>query len=351
MMIIMVSVAVCVAESPENRESSELGQLFQGHSYSLTSSDGQLSGRGVEFLLAETKSAQFVCIAEPHNVREIPIFVTSLFELLGQQRAFRFLAIEQGPLITSHIGRLAQTMSNDEIRKVVREQRKALHFRTIEEVEMIADVARLSEDSVPAVWGLDRVLAPKFLENYLARDAGQQDPEREFLVKRAAWSADNLAKYRADRNSQAARSADQHREDGFKDGFQHYYQLAKTNGQPDPRVVFRFGHVHMGRLAGRRYDCLGRYLNDFAKENGLRTFHLNIQLINKPGNYWSLTDYPEYTPLASVGDPDKWVLVNLRPARSPLQTGELQASDKLKEFVENYDAVLLMGGASRGRRL
>jgi len=116
-------------------------------------------------------------------------------------------------------------------------------------------------------------------------------------------------------------------------------------------VIFRFGHTHMGRLDYRSYASLGRYLGEFAAENGLSTFHLNLQAINKPGKYWSLTDYPEFEPLANVGDPLKWVLVDLRPAREPLRAGTFPASKKLTRFVFNFDAVLLIGGLSKGRKL
>ena len=92
-------------------------------------------------------------------------------------------------------------------------------------------------------------------------------------------------------------------------------------------------------------------LGEFAGENGLRAFYLNLQVINEPGKYWSLTDYPEYGPLASVGDPSKWIIVDLRAAREPLRAGKFPASDKLTRFVFNFDAVLLMGGASKGRKL
>ena len=285
----------CAAEKPE-AIAIELEQLFRDNSRILNTHEERLSGSGADFLLAETTNAQFVCIAEPHNVSEVPKFVTALFDMLQQRRGYQ-----------------------------------------VEEVEIIADVARLAKGSISGVWGLDRVLDSGDVKDYLLSNPGQPDPRREFLKLRAAWSEDNLARYSAERGSTAARSADQHREDGFKRGFRHYYELAKTKDDPDPRVIFRFGHVHMSRQAGRRFDSLGRYLN--------------IQLINEPGQYWSLTDYPEYRPLAVVGDPHRWVLVDLRPARSPLRAGKLDASDELKKFVENYDAVLLLGGGSRGRRL
>jgi len=116
-------------------------------------------------------------------------------------------------------------------------------------------------------------------------------------------------------------------------------------------VILRFGHTHLGRLPGRNYNSLGRYLDEFAAEHELNSFQINIQLINQPGVYWSLTEYPEYGPLSRVGDRKTWLIVDLRPARAALKAGELSASDKLKQMVFDYDAVLLLGGGSKGRRL
>ena len=72
----------------------------------------------MELLLAEAEETQFLCLAEPHNTHEIPMFVTSLFERLQDDLSFHYLAIEQGPLIVSQLAELAQSTTNDEIRKI-----------------------------------------------------------------------------------------------------------------------------------------------------------------------------------------------------------------------------------------
>jgi hypothetical protein len=349
--VLAASVALSAAAPPEEAGDSELESLFRESSHVLTPSGGDLSGDGLDFLLAEAENVQFFCLGEPHNVREIPGFVTALFERLQDRWSFHHLAIEQGPFITDRIGRLARSKTDDELRQLAKKKKKALHFRTVEEIEMIADVSRASEGSIAGVWGLDRVLAPSHLDDYLSGSDGSNDADAEFLRARAEWSAANLAMYRSGRSQGDGPSADQHREDGFKSGFRHYYRLASPEEGPLPRVVFRFGHVHMGRRAGKRYASLGHYLSRFAGENGLESFHLNIQLINRPGHYWSLTDYPEYEPLSNVGDPTKWVIVDLRPARAAVGAGTLAATDKLTRLIFDFDAVLLMGGASKGRKL
>ena len=340
-----------VLSSGSSFAAADLESLFRENSHLLILKESELSGPGLEFLLTEVDDAQFLCLAEPHNSHEIPQLVTALFARLQDERSFRYLAIEQGPLITRRIAERAQSSTNDAIRKIMKKRKKALHFKTAEEVEMIADVARLSSGSIPGVWGLDRVLDASYVDKWLSSDDGREDPEAPFLRERAAWSAENLAMYKSDRDPGDGPSPDQHREDGFKGGFHHYHDQASSDGAPPPRVIFRFGHTHMGRVDYRSYASLGRYLGEIAAENGLRAFHLNLQAINEPGKYWSLTDYPDYEPLANVGDPSKWVLVDLRPAREPLRAGKLEASENLKRFVFNFDAVLLIGGLSKGRKL
>jgi len=326
-----------------------LESLFRENSRELTLEDGRLSGPAMEFLLAETEEAQFLCLAEPHNSHEIPILVTSLFERLQTDRSFRYLAIEQGPRITGHITDLARSATNAEILKAMKKRKKALHFKTAEEVAMIADVARISKGSLPGVWGLDRVLDASYVEKWLSSDEGADDPEASFVRERAEWSAENLAMYRGSRGD--GPSPDRHREDGFKTGLRHYYERASSEDGAPPRVIFRFGHTHMGRRDYRSYASLGRYLGELAAENGSRAFYLNLQAINEPGKYWSLTDYPEYEPLANVGDPSKWVLVDLRPARERLRADTVEAGEKLTRLVFNFDAVLLIGGLSKGDKL
>lgn len=324
-----------------------LEQLFRENSRVLTLADGKLSGPGIEFLLEQVADARFVCLAEPHNSHEIPLFVTALFERLQAERSFHYLAIEQGPLITRRIAEMAGSSTDAEIRKAMKKHKKALHFETAEEVEMIADVARLSSGSITGVWGLDRVLDAPFVESWLSSEEGAADAEAAFLRERADWSAENLAMYKHGGGEGVA--PDQHREDGFKAGFRHYYERA--SGEGAPRVLFRFGHTHMGRLDYRSYPSLGRWLGEFAAENESGAFYLNLQAINDGGKYWSLTDYPDYEPLSAVGDPSKWVLVDLRPAREPLGAGTLEASKKLTQLVFNFDAVLLIGGLSKGGKL
>ncbi|MDB4324730.1 hypothetical protein N9971_00135 [bacterium] len=340
-----------VVAAGDDRAEVSLESLFRSNSHVLKLEDGDLSGPGVEFLLAETVDAQFVCVAEPHNSQQIPMFVTSLFQRLQDDRSFDYLAIEQGPLIVRRIAELGQTSTNDELRKLMKKRKKALHFETFEEVAMIADVARLSSATSPNVWGLDRVLDPSYVEQWLASEDGRDDPEASFLRERMEWSAENFAMYKSKRDRGDGPSADQFREDGFKEGFRHYYDRVAAEGSPPPRVIFRFGHTHMGRVDYRSYASLGRYLGEFAAQNDLRAFHLNLQAINQPGQYWSLTDYPEYEPLANVGDPAQWVLVDLRPAREPLRAGTVEASQQLKRMVFNFDAVLLIGGLSKGGKL
>ncbi len=349
-MVMSLTLALVLVSGATLAEDS-LESLFRDNSYELTLEEAKLAGPGLDFLLAEAQGAQFLCLAEPHNSHQIPQFVTSLFDHLQTDHSFHYVAIEQGPLITRRIAELAQSSTNADIRKLMKKQKKALHFETAEEVEMIADIARISTGTIPGVWGLDRVLDPSYVDRWLSSDDGNEDPDASFLRERADWSAENLAMYESKRDPGDGPSPDQHREDGFKTGFQHYYEQVATDAASPPRVLFRFGHTHMGRLDYRSYASLGRYLGEVAAENDLRAFHLNLQAINEPGKYWSLTDYPEYEPLASVGDPAKWVLVDLRPAREPIREGTLQASKELTRLVFNFDAVLLIGGLSKGHKL
>lgn len=140
------------------------------------------------------------------------------------------------------------------------------------------------------------------------------------------------------------------REQIMKSQFIKHYRAAQAAGDRTPRFVFKFGQWHMlrGRLWGN-YFTLGTLLTELAISNDLEAFILNIQPINRPGNFWSLTEYPDWSAIASAGDPDKWVLVDVRPLRGFLHNGAIESpSEDFELNAFGADAFLLMGGASRG---
>ena len=61
---------------------------------------------------------------------------------------------------------------------------------------------------------------------------GEADPQAPFLADRAAWSAENLSMYRSGGGDRDGPSPDQHREDGFKNGFESFYERATSDEGP-----------------------------------------------------------------------------------------------------------------------
>jgi len=86
----------------------------------------------------------------------------------------------------------------------------------------------------------------------------------------------------------------------------------------------------------------------WAQAERSRAFLVNLQIINRPGRYWSLTDYPDFAPIARAGSPDAWRVVDLRPLRDLVHARKVRVAPPLGRMIFGFDAVVLLGGASRG---
>src|SRR5271156_5794395 len=81
-----------------------LAKLLQANRYELTVQSGDMSGPGGRFLKKELAEVQFVAIGEEHGTREVPQFVWATCRAMAQT-GLDAMAIEAGPLVTSHLQR------------------------------------------------------------------------------------------------------------------------------------------------------------------------------------------------------------------------------------------------------
>ena len=136
----------------------------------------------------------------------------------------------------------------------------------------------------------------------------------------------------------------------MKLNFMANYRAAQRAGDTLPRVLLKFGSVHAGNwLSSTNVHTIGRFVDEFAIANGRDAFHMVAWLVNEPGTYWTLTESPEYLPLARVGSTRSWTIVDLRPLRPFAHAGRLSSmSREMRTLVFAYDAVLLIGSGTRG---
>lgn len=387
----------CVASSPEYAlveatpylsaapNGPSLEETISRHTYDITSKDGQLGGLGFDFLLREAKGARFFAVAEPHNTEQVPEFTTLFFRAARDLAGFDHVALEQEPVVLQRLGSAAREGGFDALVEVAKRYAPALHFKSDQELRMIANLATMQGAGANVLWGLDRLLDPSPTLDALrsavhdetariaidellskARESGghsllvsAEDPfaslraavgsqpsaEVGFLLDRLEAARRHLlAQARSARGEPQGYTANVLRETEMRELFA---RACRESG-PSARVLLKLGHEHLvrGRNDGE-VESLGSLVSAIAEAGGSRSFHLNVQVINRPGRYWSLTDYPEYEPIARVGSPDAWRVVDLRPLRDLVLSSPASVSPELRAMIFGFDAVLLMGGASR----
>lgn len=366
-------------------------EILTPHAHPIGLSDaGRLTGPGADLLLEAAHSAQFFVIGEPHNVREVPRFTAALLDALRDRAGFRYLALEHGPLILSMLADSARGGGREAAMRAAARHPKALHFWTDPEVEMVVRAALTSRSVARPVWGLDqerggrhalallRDLAPEALRPRIAgldRRAAEAEGAQADGVGAIAepWfgpALDSLeAAWGPASGSRAARIFEalhtSHQIFRQRGGLGIYHSNRRRErymkgrlvaglaeaaggeaGASVPRVVLKFGHWHAsrGRSPGEVYT-LGNFAAELAAARGLESFHIAVYLL---GDVWTLQDFPDYAPLADLGEADGWTLVDLRPLKPHLGVGDLEApTPELRDVILGYDAVLLMGGAAR----
>jgi hypothetical protein len=377
----------------EAGQAPDLAELLSQRAHEVRFADGDWSGPGHAVLLAAARDAQFVVLAEPHNVRQIPAFTLGLLEQLAPL-GFRHLALEQGDAILARACEAARERDPAAVAKVAARYPSSFHFSTDQELEAIGRACR----SGPAdpVWGLDREVAVSHLIDRLD-SARLSEPDRTWLESLRARAVDaaaggdyarevelasgdtieRLARLFPGENGRDALEAlrvfglygalqlnasesgadgylaNQLREDWMRRSLMRHYRDAIEAGTEAgglPRVVVRLGHWHVGRGFGPGgVLTFGNFLHELAHANDLDAYLINVQVVNEPGVFWTITDYPDYDALFGIADPNRSQLVDLRAVRAAVLGGEVQGVNPvMRELIAGYDAILLLAGASRG---
>ncbi len=314
-----------------------------------------------------------------------------LFEALHGRLGFQHLVVEQDGLIMNRLAAAGAGGGLAAVRSEAAKHPEALHFGTDEELALITEVCRISDAPDP-VWGVDRVHdATLALEALLEAAESEADrekiravlaearksPDASFIREpNAAFdellgsldppagspaaevlsaltiSRDDFRAYatKHERGDPWGFLANQRREELMKSRFLEHYRRATAGGEELPKAVAKLGHWHIMRgLGPGNVPTFGDFLVDVTRFNGTDAVSINIQPVNEPGRHWSITDYPEYAPVTGVADPDRWMLVDLRPLRGYVHSGALPVSSELRQMVFGFDLLLLLGGTDPGR--
>jgi hypothetical protein len=392
--IFVMSAGVALSGLAQDTVDPAVDSLLRAHRYPIELRDGQVSGPGADFLRRQAARSQFVMIGEFHNGMDIPRFTTALFADLQRLYGFNYLALEDDPEIIRQLMVPGRRGNVDSAVAVAKRYKHALQFWNDQEAEMIAAVARQSSARTQPIWGLDQAFGAQHILTRLRELAGTDAARTvtdEFLARATAvesvrpttpgaglrrfvnavdslgWAqlrvryaprpgseADSLLAGLERSNRiyrQGGYFGNNLREQSMKAEFMKQYRAAQRAGIALPKVLARFGHVHMYRgINMLNVETLANFLSEFARANDAETFGLTVYLINEPGTYWTLTESPEWKPLADVGSTTQSYIVDLRPLRARLNRYR-GITPELRSVIQGFDAALLIASGKRSTML
>ena len=396
------SATAAAQSTPQASERSAalLDSLLRANRHPIALQGGSLSGPGARLLLDAAREAQFFMIGESHNGADTPRFTSALFDAI-RTYGYGYYAVEYGPVLGRMLSRAGVRGNEDATFAVGRRYPHAFQFWNDEELLAMTSIGKSSVAKGDPIWGLDnewgalhaldrletiapndsarvrvraliarvrpvegrRPLTPGDLPRFISgADSTEFDALRAAFFPRpgseAAFLLDALEKSnRIYLNNRAAGEgaltgwwSNAERERYIKDNFVRNYRAAVRAGDTLPHVLLKFGSVHAGNwLSTTNVHTIGSFVHEFAIANGGDAFHMVAWLVNEPGTYWTLAESPEYLPLANAGSTTRWTVVDLRPLRPFAHAGRLSSmSREMRALVFAYDAVLLIGGGTRG---
>lgn len=390
------------ASSPPPDPVAALAELLRPHAYALEYDDGEFSGPGLTYLVDLAADAQFVALAEEHNVVEIPQLTTALFEALHKAYGFDHLVLESDPHSAMIVSQPDSRGLLEAVQEFAHRYPYGFTFATDQELAMVAEVSRLSGATSDPVWGIDQAFAATHAIDWLierggaapeqievlrtARDAAwaheyDRDSDQHFMsmVQKADVFAPLTTLFDAGTHAEAAFIVKQlvlsdhiyrpyydkavaarpgafyesglRREQNMKHQFMRQYRRAEVEGGPPPRAVIKAGHWHIsyGRFAGSGVLTFGNFLSEFATSNDLGMISIGIAIHGEPDAWRSVAGYASYAPFVQVADPTRSTIIDLRPVRGAVRGKRFEGLDeRTVARILDFDILLLLTNAHPG---
>lgn len=380
------------AASAQNSTDETLAKALKKHQMLCKFTQGQLQGKGAEFLIKKGSEAQFFLIGEaPHGVAEYPVFAKKMFEKLTQY-GYRYAALEAGP-ITANLLTSAHKNSPNAVEQLHKAYPFSIPFFSLtEESNYIGSVVKHSKATLP-LWGLDQefMTSSRLLLNELVKVApnaqakklaktyvqkAQQGYDRMLQTKKpvvfmSTAKADDFVQLKKafDSNKQGrAQQIIQELEDSWniyhlynqgqnylsndtrgklmQKHFMQYYRQAVAGGDLLPKVIFKFGAYHMYKgITPTNILDIGTFVHNLATMNQTRSFH--VLVVGKKGflnSYFPFTSkkaqkmpYDAYkmralkfvTPILDAAvDTQQWTVIDLQAVKLSLDNRKINKLNK-----------------------
>ncbi|MEQ9308575.1 MAG: hypothetical protein RLN90_03920 [Balneolaceae bacterium] len=352
---------------------------------------------GADSLIKEVSESQFLALGELHNRIQLSRFTTALLDTAASF-GFGYFAIETGPVAAEKL----QKLTSEGIEQVSdfydEYSNNLFNIYPIPFFTEKADLPMLKMANQKGYdfWGVDQEFSfsVPYLLDALADEAGELSPEQQKLLRKLHRSinwkqlraqifsgydlactlkdSEPLNTYLGSFNSGDAKvrmitdaietslsiycmyeegnydQSNQTRIAYFKSNFDKGFNRASEQDSM-PKVILKMGSYHSGReRSPLNYFDLGNHIQSLS--DSLDTKALYLRFLNRYIDGEDMMDNENYSISAnfmSVGEKDRWTLIDVRPIREQIQAKELTGSEfEIREII-NYDYILIMPDDSK----
>lgn len=397
--VLILTVVTSDVMGQKNQEAdtsdTTLIQLMEQNTYPIELEDGEINGKGAEWLIKKSKEATIVSMGESHATQEIPAMIKALIEELQAAGEFSHLAIEVSPWTTERMmSRLRQ--GKDAYDDFITEYPVAVPFYNWKnERDLLLQVVQNSKAESPLI-GLDQIFSfstPLVLdrlkelspspqvrakierveqkgETLSADDSRLQNLPSSMPVPVSAYDPmtfDTLrshfdgvpeAKVILDElitsieiyrlNSTNNYKSNQIRARYLRDNFREAVQNIRAKSDKTPQILIKTGamHAYRGMTPNNALD-VGNLAISMARSMGGEAF--NVAFVCGPGG--EARSFPSDTTSCwpeRLGEPlkkyfkDQPVLIDLTAIHPILHEGEIKLQDELEDFLWSFDAVIVL---------
>ncbi|WP_462252635.1 hypothetical protein [Ekhidna sp.] len=380
MKLIKSFFTILIAASMASAQQSLTSDLLEKSAIRFSlNSEGQLEGDAREQWLQWIGDNQYIGMAEVHNSAQLSLFTKALLNTLDE-KGFEHFVMEMGPN-TAAI--LQETTANFEqapanIKKINQAYGKKSSYRTplvfankIEDAVFLQEAAKLGF----TLWGIDQEYDGSYtmlLDDIYKRSSNRDGSftsayekarstfnkvlykkkyceylsnkeinnffsmiEDEDLIKviediRMSW--DIYCKHTQGGSNQL-------RANYMKKNFDSY---TSTHGK-DAKVFLKMGNVHMTHgTSPFGVNDMGKHITEISKkeDKGFLIMRELISYRNGKSNIGK-SGWKSVTMLLELGRKDQWTVVDLRPFREKVASGELTTNNKYAFELNSYDLLII----------
>jgi hypothetical protein len=327
----LVGIAAIVASlasaSVLEAQDTSFVKALRSNAAPFTIANGRLTGAGADALTRVTRENQFILVGEDHGIRELPEFVSALFDA-ARPAGYGHLGVEIGPIT----GRRLETMMRapDGQKEVDTFLGKYIPFTLPfffwkEESQMLESVVKSVPGKRGVVWGLDQefIVSPTYMFERLAAiapnaaartlaiqlavssangdhamiksgnpgavwmvtssDADVAKIQSTFAAKKGSEADEIIRELTVSRqiyrmfNAGTNYESNQKRDDLMKQHFLDAYYAAKARGETAPKAIIKLGanHIFRGPSTTDSYE-MGSFIPEFAEITGGKSFGILV---------------------------------------------------------------------------